>query len=195
MSTDYADTSAYSYHVDPTWYADLASYSEVVSGDWAPGEPGAVANASAFLFREARLLDTGNFEAWLELFAPDGVYWVPSVHGGGDPTREISWAFDDVRRLTDRVFWLRTGMASCQIPPSRTRRILGNVEVYDDAERGLRFVRSNVFISEFRADVTRLYAADCAHVLRHHEGGWRIRMKRINLIDSDQGHENMTLML
>jgi benzoate/toluate 1,2-dioxygenase beta subunit len=195
MSTDYADTSAYSFHVDDDWYRELASYAETFRADWEPTSADLLAEASAFAFREARLLDTGDFEAWLECFAADGVYWVPSVHGGGDPTREISWAFDDVRRLTDRVYWLRTGMASCQIPPSRTRRVLGNVEVLDDAGRGLRFVRSNVLISEFRAGVTRLYAADCAHVLRRTDTGWRIRMKRVNLIDSDQGHENMTLML
>jgi benzoate/toluate 1,2-dioxygenase beta subunit len=195
MSTDYADTSAFSYHVDTDWYAELACYAETLAADWAPGEAAALAESSALLVHEARLLDTGRFEDWLGLFAPDALYWVPSVHGGGDPTREISWVFDDLRRLTDRVYWLRTGVAFCQIPPSRTRRILGNVEISENAARDLRFVRSNVLVTEFRAGVTRFYAADCGHVLRRTDAGWRIRLKRVNLIDSDQGHENMTLML
>ena len=30
-----------------------------------------------FLFHEARLLDTGQLEAWLELFTDDATYWLP----------------------------------------------------------------------------------------------------------------------
>ena len=30
-----------------------------------------------FLYLEARLLDTQQYEAWLELFTDDATYWVP----------------------------------------------------------------------------------------------------------------------
>ena len=30
-----------------------------------------------FLYQEARLLDTQQYEAWLELFTDDATYWVP----------------------------------------------------------------------------------------------------------------------
>jgi 3-phenylpropionate/cinnamic acid dioxygenase small subunit len=38
-----------------------------------------------FLLREAKLLDTGEFEAWLALYAPQGIYWMPSQPGQMDP--------------------------------------------------------------------------------------------------------------
>ena len=39
------------------------------------------AELEAFVLAEARLLDERRFAAWLELFAEDGVYWVPSALG------------------------------------------------------------------------------------------------------------------
>ena len=34
-------------------------------------------NVEQFLYHEARLLDTGQFEAWLDLFTEDATYWLP----------------------------------------------------------------------------------------------------------------------
>ena len=36
------------------------------------------AEIEQFLYREARLLDTQQFEAWLDLFTEDACYWVPA---------------------------------------------------------------------------------------------------------------------
>jgi 3-phenylpropionate/cinnamic acid dioxygenase small subunit len=30
-----------------------------------------------FVFEEARLLDAGQFKAWLRLYEPEGIYWMP----------------------------------------------------------------------------------------------------------------------
>ena len=37
-----------------------------------------IQEVSSFLTHEADLLDQGNFEAWLELYEDDALYWVPS---------------------------------------------------------------------------------------------------------------------
>ena len=49
-----------------------------------------------FLLREAKLLDTGEFEAWLALYAPDGIYWMPSQPGQTDAEE---CRFDHLRGL------------------------------------------------------------------------------------------------
>ena len=153
-----------------------------------------IVRVQSFLTREARLIDEGRFNDWLEHFTDDCLYWVPVTVGGGDPTTEVSHAFDDRRRLTDRVYWLRTGLAFSQIPASRTRRVIGNVETTVDPATGEQLVRSNVVVHEFRAGVTKTYPGWYGHVLRKTEGGWRIKLKQINLLDSDQIHENLTLV-
>src|SRR5205823_7375544 len=39
---------------------------------------GAVSDIAAFVLREARLLDEQRYAEWLELFAQDAVYWIPT---------------------------------------------------------------------------------------------------------------------
>ncbi|WP_026928057.1 aromatic-ring-hydroxylating dioxygenase subunit beta [Granulicoccus phenolivorans] len=189
----YTDTSAYSYHVDTDWYADLDRFRDLLSDDWPTADLADWHAAQSFLSQEARLIDQGRFGDWLDLFAGDGLYWIPVTPGGGDPRREVSHAFDDHRRLTDRVYWLRTGLASSQLPPSRTRRSITNIETVDTPD-GSRLIRSVFVIHENRAGVTKTYSGWYGHVLRPAEQGWQIRLKLVNLIDSEQYHENLTLV-
>lgn len=194
-TVDYSDTSRWSHHVDDVWYDRLVQFVETLGQDWPAPDPATRAWAESYLYTEARYVDEGRFNDWMDLFTDDCLYWVPITPGSGDPRREVSHAFDDRRRLTDRVHWLRTGLAYCQIPRSRTRRSIANVEVFDDPSTGLRFTRSNVLIAEFRAGTTKLYAGWCGHVLRAEGDGWQIVLKQTNLLDSEHGHENLTLVL
>lgn len=191
---EYADTSSWSYHVDTSYYEELARHSALLREDWPEADTDETIRAQSFLAMEARLIDEGRFNDWLKLFTDDCLYWVPITPGGGDPTTEVSHAFDDRRRLTDRVYWLRTGLAFSQIPASRTRRVIGNVETTVDPATGEHLVRSNVVVHEFRAGVTKTYPGWYGHVLRGTEDGWRITLKQVNLLDSDQIHENLTLV-
>lgn len=193
LPESYADTSSFSYHVDADWYDDLDRFRGVLSDDWPAAPLSAWHEAQSFLTGEARLIDDGRFNDWLELFAGDCLYWVPVTAGGGNPRQEVSHAFDDHRRLTDRVYWLRTGLAYSQLPPSRTRRLITNVESLDHPD-GLRYIRSNFVIHEMRAGTAKTYAGWYGHVLRKSVDGWRIRLKSAHLIDSEQYHENLTLV-
>src|SRR6266851_10256309 len=124
-AADPVDTSRYSFHVNDRFYQSLLQDVPRWDKNGSPVDSAVTAECQALLFREARLIDTGQFDEWLELFASDGLYWVPHVRGGGDPRHEVSLAFDDRRRLEDRLARLRTGVAYAQIPPSRTCHLLG----------------------------------------------------------------------
>lgn len=189
----YGDTSAFSYHVDSDWYDELDRYREMLVDDWPAAPLEDWYAAQSFLTREASLIDNGRFNDWLDLFTGDCLYWVPVNPGGGDPRTEVSHAFDDHRRLTDRVYWLRTGLAYSQLPASRTRRLITGIET-TDIDDEIRMIRSNFVIHEFRAGVAKTYSGWYGHVLRRACDGWRIRVKSINLIDSEQYHENLTLV-
>ncbi len=73
----YTDTSAYSYHVDTDWYADLDRFRDLLSDDWPTADLADWHAAQSFLSQEARLIDQGRFGDWLDLFAGDGLYWIP----------------------------------------------------------------------------------------------------------------------
>ena len=138
---------------------------------------------------EARLLDQAKYGDWLALYAEHCVVWVPAAEKAGDPRREVAIYFDDRRRLEDRIYRLRTGKAWSQVPPSRTVRLVTNIEVFSAEKKFM--VRSNLLISEFRAGETRLVAAWCAHRI----AGGKIEAKQINLVDRDQSLRNPSVLL
>jgi 3-phenylpropionate/cinnamic acid dioxygenase small subunit len=189
-----SDTSRYSYHVDDGYYAGLLDELRRWDPEWAPVDPPTLRDCEALLFLEARLLDDARFEEWTDLLTADCVYWLPVTPGGGDPRGEVTLAFDDRRRILDRVYWLRTGLAYSQIPPSRTRRMISNVEASWGADPGELRVRSNFVVWEFRVGIQRALAGWYAHLLRRVDGVWRIAVKQANLIDSEYRHENLTVV-
>jgi 3-phenylpropionate/cinnamic acid dioxygenase small subunit len=189
---DEGDTDRWSHYVGLDFYRWLDELVQTWSQDWPPADAMVRLETEGVLAREARLVDEGQFNEWVRLFTEECLYWVPITAGGGDPRREVSYAFDDRRRLTDRVYWLRTGLAFCQIPQSRTRRLITNVEVLDSAR--YRLVRSNFVIYEYRAGLHRSYAGWLGHALQRRGDEWCIAVKQVNLLDAEQGHENLTLI-
>src|SRR4051812_34884709 len=106
------------------------------------------AEAETFLYREARLLDERRFQEWLDLFAAECLYWVPT--GESDSPLEPSLIFDDRPRLEERVFRLLDTRAYAQRPPSRTQHNVSNVEVSEPDATGAVEVRCNALIVELR---------------------------------------------
>jgi 3-phenylpropionate/cinnamic acid dioxygenase small subunit len=183
-------------------YVDDAFYEKLVAAfaDWQRPEleiPDMAVRdqCRALLEREARLLDQGCFQEWLALYAPECVVWVPTAALPGDPRREVSVFFDDRRRLEDRIFRLGTGSAWSQVPPSRTARLVTNVEPFRTDERTVLMVRSNFVLHEFRAGESRVLAGWCGHRLRRRQVGWEIEAKQVNLLERDQPLRNPSLLL
>jgi benzoate/toluate 1,2-dioxygenase beta subunit len=147
------------------------------------------------LEREARLLDQLRYDDWLQMYAGECIYWVPSTPKAGDPRREISVMFDDRRRLEDRIYRLRTGFAWSQAPASRTVRLIANVEVFATSGDDVRMLRSNFLISEFWGDETRVLTGWAGHRVVREAGGWKIKAKQVNLINCDQCIRNPSIIL
>jgi len=185
-----------------SYYVSDAVYRELIADftDWQTDQRLIADPIERDLFRgmierEARLLDQLRYEEWLELFAPECLYWVPATPEGGDPRREVAVMFDDRRRLEDRIYRLRTGYAWSQAPSSRTSRIISNVEVFRCQRDGQRMVRSNFVISEFWDGQIRLLAGWAAHRVRNINGAWLFSAKQINLLNCDQPIRNLSVVL
>lgn len=88
--------------------------------------------AADFVHLEASLLDQRRLEAWLDLFAPDGLLWVPSRAGEVDPTCHVSIIYDHLPQLRARVTRLLSGKETAQDPPSRTLRAVTNLRLAHD---------------------------------------------------------------
>ena len=187
-----------SAHWDLDSYERLARDVASLRGSTPEPDTALRAFAESVLYREARLLDDGDLESWLSLMTGDSLYWIPSNPTGGDPMNEVSLAFDDHRRLIDRVYWLRTGLVSAQLPPSRTRRLISNVEAWTGPDDTTVYVRSNFLLHEFRAGRQRILSGWYGHVLTLAPNptvdSTLIRTKVIFLTDSDHGHDNLTVV-
>ena len=107
-----------------------------------------------FLYREARYLDDGQWDQWLELYAADASFWMPCWDDNDslteDPQSEISLIWYGNRGgLEDRVFRIKTERSSATIPDTRTSHNLSNIEIVAEAD-GLCHVRFNWHTLSYR---------------------------------------------
>jgi benzoate/toluate 1,2-dioxygenase beta subunit len=190
------DPSRFSYYVSDELYGELvAAYKDWQRDDLAVADVTVREQFRMILEREARLLDRFLYEEWLTLYVPEFVYWVPSTPDGGDPRTEIAVTFDDRRRTEDRIYRFRTGYAWSQAPPSRTVRLITNVEVFNTAVPTTYMVRSNFIINEFWDNATRMLTGWTGHRVMQRDGRWLIQCKQVNLIDCDQSLRNPSIVL
>jgi len=190
------DPSTSSYYVTDAFYRALVEqFSDWQRDELAIADPAERDRFRMLIEREARLLDQLAFDEWLAMYAPECIYWVPASPEAGDPRREVAISFDDRRRMEDRIFRLRTGYAWSQAPKSRTVRMVSNVEVFAAGGEGVRMVRSNFLISEFRPDGVRFLSGFSGHRFVADRGRWLIAVRQVNLIDCDQNLRNPSIVI
>jgi 3-phenylpropionate/cinnamic acid dioxygenase small subunit len=152
-----------------------------------------VAAVSAFLYHEADLLDSHRYEEWLALYTDDAIYWIPQGDET-DHTHHVSIAYDDHRRLHERVLRLASGFAFSQDPPSRTCHVVGNVRVAGELDGELD-VRSNLMLAEMRRGSQNVYAGHVTHRLVPTGESFMVREKTVRLINSDVPLSNLTFLI
>jgi 3-phenylpropionate/cinnamic acid dioxygenase small subunit len=136
-----------------------------------------------FLYREARLADEGDYDAWEALWTDDGVYWVPAQ--GDDPDRCMSIIYDNRSRIALRVRQLKTGRRHAQSPPSSVRRLIANVELLGQEEDDV-LVGANFLAVESRPRGTVTWAGRSEYRLRREAGVLRLVRKTVSLVDRDR---------
>lgn len=137
----------------------------------------------AFLYEEAALLDDWRLDDWLELFAEDARYVVPTTDlPEANPDAHLVLIVDDLRRLKGRIERLNSRRAHREFPHSRTRRLITNVRVmgYDAQRNGFR-VEANFIVYRFRNTAADPYVGRYVYILRRHESTFRIAERRAEL--------------
>ena len=139
-----------------------------------------------FLYREAALLDAWRLEEWLELLTPDAIYEVPPNDRPEGRSRDTLFIIaDDIDRLRARVKRLQSHDAHAESPRSRTRRMIHNVRVTEDAD-GTFEVAANFVVYRFRRNAaTREYVGHYEYRLKRDAGALRIAARRA-VLDSEE---------
>jgi ethylbenzene dioxygenase beta subunit len=149
-----------------------------------------------FLFREARLLDEKRWEEWLALFSQDGMYWMPLYPEQTDPYNEVSlfWEDDILRRM--RVNRLQDPRSWSQQPPVNSVRAISNVEITGFAEDNGDLIVHSVFTcTEARRESERRLTGRVEHRLNDTQDGWRIRRKRVVLVNAGATHQSLEIFI
>ena len=150
---------------------------------------GLVSEAEALVLHEARLLDEQRYAEWLELFADDAVYWIPTRPGQQSPHEALSIIYEPKSLLAVRVERLSRREMHVQSPPSRTVHHVSAVEVTGDE------ARSSLIVAEWRAGESRFFAGRVLHRVRRGPNGLQITLKRVDLIDGEAPHRAIAVPL
>ncbi len=153
-----------------------------------------------FLFREARMLDDRLYTEWLGLLADDCTYRVPTretvqaVRGKPPVTIEdelagVAYFEDDKLTLMAKALRLGTGTSWGENPPSRTRRLVSNVEVVRGEAPDELLVYSNLVLHRSRrVDEVSQFVGQRRDVLRQTDKGLllaeRLVVLDMNICDS-----------
>lgn len=139
---------------------------------------------TAFIWQEGDMLDHGEYDAWLALWAEKSTYIIPINPLEEDFENTLNYAYDDAHMRQLRVQRLIGGESISTSPQPRTVRTLSRFRVlFDD---GLHVtVRCAQNVREFRKDVLKHYSADLVYELVRAGDEFMIQRKLIRLINSD----------
>jgi 3-phenylpropionate/cinnamic acid dioxygenase small subunit len=137
-----------------------------------------------FLYVQAELLDAKHWQAWIDLFAVDGVYWMPVA------PEQTEWESSPSIFIEDKLMMeIRKGRVShpnawSQAPQWETSHLVSHVAI-ESAEAGKIVVRSRFHMMELRRDAIRHFGGRYTHTLvRDAAGALRIRLQRVDLFNS-----------
>jgi len=156
--------------------------------------------AEDFLYSEARLLNSGKNREWQKLFTEDAIYWVPANDPDSDPEEHVSYIYDDMELLNERLGRLESEFCFAQQPASNTLHQISNVEVENGTDNEVT-LRSNVLIYEFRNNgqqrfyPLQTFPAFCEHRLRKEGDEWKIAYKKVALLNCDGEIQDLTFLM
>ena len=146
-----------------------------------------------FIYEEARMLDEGRYTEWLDLWLPNGHYWMPLDYKQSDPINQTSLLYEDMFMLKLRVERLNGARTFPQKPKSRCHHVIQRPFV--DEMNGDTFVtNTSMHYVETRLDEQQLLALTARHDLALVDGTLRIANKRVDILNCDAAFRNIQLL-
>ena len=159
--------------------------------------PPALLNADAglqreveqFLYRQAELLDGKHWQAFIDLFDDQGVYWAPVAPEQTEWEGSPSIFAEDKLMMEIRKGRVTHPNAWSQAPMWETNHVVSHVAI-ESADAQQVVVRSRFHMMELRRDEVRHFGGRYRHTLvRGTDGALRIRLQRVDLFNSQAPYE------
>jgi len=146
-----------------------------------------------FLFHEARLMDAHRYDDWHALWDEDATYWVPANDDDIDPTRNVSVIYDRRGQLRNRIQRLRETLWLKESAP-RLKRLISNIEA-ELEDTALIAVTANFILAEMHHHRQILWAGSTIHKLIPHGDSFKIRFKKVVLLNNNEPLPNMLFLM
>ena len=146
------------------------------------------------LFDEAELMDSHQYDRWMELWDEQALYWVPCNEDEIDPSRRVSLIYERREQIEDRLFRLKGRHAHAQRPKSRLMRVISNVRILEHDAQQVK-VSSNFALGEMRLDRQTVWMGRSFHTLLRGADGFKIREKKVVLLNNNSPMGNLTFLI
>jgi 3-phenylpropionate/cinnamic acid dioxygenase small subunit len=135
------------------------------------------------LYRQAELLDGKHWQAFIDLFDDQGVYWMPVTPQQTEWEGSPSIFAEDRRMMEIRKGRVNHPNAWSQAPDWETSHLVSHVVLESTGPHIV--VRSRFHMMELRRDEIRHFGGRYRHTLvRDDQGQLRIRLQRVDLFNS-----------
>lgn len=142
-------------------------------------------DVTAFIWKEADLLDHRCYQEWLQLWTQDGLYIVPAEFDADENYDDtLNLARDDAEMRDMRVRRLEDGESVSACATGNTVRMVSRVRV-TEASEDLVTARCATTLNEMRHGKLVTYPADIEYQLQPSEEGYLIARKVVRLMHSD----------
>ena len=135
-----------------------------------------------FLYYQSELLDQKQWAAYIDLFSPDGIYWMPVTPEQTEWLDSPSIFAEDRRMMEIRMGRVQHPNAWSQAPQWGTSHVVGNV-VIESADESRVLVRSRFQMVELRRDQMRHFAGTYRHTLLRAGEDFKIVLQRVDLLN------------
>lgn len=141
-----------------------------------------------FLTRQAAWLDARDWQAFIDCFTNDGMYWMPVAPEQTSWETEPSIFAEDVLMMEIRKNRLQHPNAWSQAPLWGTNHMVGNVII--EQHQGDRVeVYSRFQMMEMRRDDVRHFGGTYRHTLVDDGNGFRIALQRVDLMNGRAAYD------
>ena len=140
------------------------------------------------LYRQAELLDTKQWQDWIDLFTADGVYWMPPEPSYKTWDGMPAIFAEDKNLMSVRMKRLQHPDAWSQRPLWETNHVVSNIIVEKETADEVQ-VRSRFHMLELRRDDVRHFAGAYRHTLKRTREGFRIKLQRVDMTNAQAAYD------
>ena len=149
----------------------------------------------AFLYIEAGFLDRPDLDSWLALYTDDAHYWIPASEDQPDAVNHVSHVYDDRVMMEIRRRNFVHPRASSKEWSVRCSHVIGNVrQAESNSDDDITILSNQQVVVHYR-DEQRIYAFTATHQLVPYGNSYKIRSKRVDLINAEAAQPSLIIYL